>query len=427
MSLAEVNEPCESNTASGESRRPRLCILTQYFPPEMGAPQVRLSELGERLIDLGWEVEVLTALPNYPTGQVFSQYDRRQARVESIGKIRTVRVPLYTAKSGFFKRLRCYFSFVRSAKRYGPKLCQRPDLLFVESPPLFIGYAARYLARRWGCPYVLNVSDLWPESAIRMGVVKPGIATRMLERLELQLYRKAAGVTGQSSEIITSVRQRSNGTPTQVITNGVAPERFGPQHADPESRELLGPEPGPIFIYAGLLGLAQGLDQILDLAKSLPKEVPGRFVLVGEGPVREQLQRRVQEESIGRVKIIPAQPRERIPAILATADVAVISLGMSIPGAVPSKIYEAMASSLPILLIADGESVRRVQDAGCGLTVVPNDVEGLRECFKRLACEEVLRDELGKHGRHAAETNYNRDQIAQHLDQFLRGLLPTSS
>ncbi len=407
------------------SASPRLCILTQYFPPEMGAPQARLSELGERLIDAGWQVEALTALPNYPTGKIFSGYDPKAAVVEQIGRIRTVRVPLFTAKTGFTKRLRSYFSFVSSAKRHGPKLCTRPDILFVESPPLFIGYAALALARRWKCRYVFNVSDLWPESAIRMGVVKPGIATWLAERLELKLYRKAAAVTGQSSEIIDSVRQRAQGTPTAVITNGVDPARFGKQFVDANARELLGTEPGPIFIFAGLLGHAQGLDQILDIAASMPADQPGRFVLVGEGPEREHLQERIQREGIHRVRIVPAQPRERVPALLAGADVALISLGMAIPGAVPSKIYEAMASSLPILLIAEGEPARRIQDAQCGLSVNPGDLTGARAAVVQLSSDASLRERLGASGRRAAETTYNRDEIGKKLDQFLRSLLAT--
>src|ERR1044071_9027011 len=101
--------------------KPRLCILTQYFPPEMGAPQGRLSELGERLIDRGWEVEALTALPNYPTGKIFDGYSPFQTRVENVGRIRTVRVPLVVSKGGFTKRLASYFSFVASACAIGPR------------------------------------------------------------------------------------------------------------------------------------------------------------------------------------------------------------------------------------------------------------------------------------------------------------------
>ncbi len=423
MSLTEQQAPKNTDQTSNGSVRPRICILTQYFPPEMGAPQARLSELGERLIDRGWDVEALTALPNYPTGKVFDDYDPSQPAVDYHGRIRCIRVPLYTAKQGFLKRLRCYFSFVAAARKFGPQLCRRPDLLFVESPPLFIGYAAGYLSRKWKCPYVFNVSDLWPESAIRMGVVKEGFATRMAERLELKTYRNAAAITGQSDEIIQSVRDRVD-VPTKVITNGVDPARFGPDKVDEDAKQLLGEQPGPIFLFAGLLGLAQGLDQLLDLAMSLEDDVPGRIVLVGDGPAREHLEQRVANEQISRVKIVPAQPRERIPAILAAADAAVISLGMSIPGAVPSKIYEAMASSLPILLVADGEPARRIKQAECGLTVRPGDAEGLSVAFERVVKDASLRDDFGRQGRHAAETIYNRDGIASTLDEFLRTLLP---
>lgn len=391
----------------------------------MGAPQARLSELGERLIDLGWEVEALTALPNYPTGSVFAGYDVNKPVVEQIGRIRTIRVPLYTAKSGFTKRLRSYFSFAASASRRGPRLCRRPDLLFVESPPLFIGYAARYLSWRWECPFVFNVSDLWPESAIRMGIVKPGFATRMAERLERKLYRKAAGVTGQSVEIIDAIKRCVPSVAAEVITNGVDPVRFGPDRADEAARDLLGREPGPLFIFAGLLGLAQGLDQILDLAAALPAGTLGRFVLVGDGPDRDRLAARIVNERIGRVKIVAAQPRERIPAFLAASDAALITLGMSIPGAVPSKIYEAMASSLPILLVADGEPARRIIESGCGLAVSPGDPMGLREAYSKLATNNALRTKLGAAGRRAAETTYNRTQIALRLDQFLTRVLST--
>jgi glycosyltransferase involved in cell wall biosynthesis len=210
-----------------------------------------------------------------------------------------------------------------------------------------------------------------------------------------------------------------------VITNGVDPARFGPGLADDAARELLGSEPGPLFIFAGLLGLAQGLDQVLDLAAALPADAPGRFVLVGEGPDRERLAERIERERIERVRIVAAQPRERIPLLLAAADVALITLGMSIPGAVPSKIYEAMASSLPILLVADGEPARRVTESDCGLTVAPGDRPGLRNAFLKLATDRELRARMGAAGRRAAETTYNRTHIAAKLDQFLSSLLPT--
>jgi glycosyltransferase involved in cell wall biosynthesis len=389
----------------------------------MGAPQARLSELGERLIDRGWRIEALTALPNYPTGEIFPGYDRALPAVEQIGRIRAVRVPMWPSKSGLAKRLASYFSFVASASAFGPGRCARPDLLYVESPPLFIGYAARYLSARWRCPYVLNVSDLWPESAIRLGLVQAGTATRLAAGLEETLYRRAAGVTGQSSEIIDAVRRRAPATPTQLVTNGVDPSRFGRDKADAAARALLGAGRGPLFIYAGLLGWAQRLDQILDVARALPAALDARFILVGDGPDRDRLVRRISDERIARVTILPAQPRERIPALLAAADVALVTLGASIPGAVPSKIYEAMASELPIVLVADGEAARRVVEAGAGLVVPPGDAGALLAACERMATAPALRALLGAAGRRAAETLYDRDRIAGQLDCFLRARL----
>ena len=403
---------------------PKLCILTQYWPPEMGAPQGRLSELGERLIDLGWEVEALTALPNYPTGQIFPDYQPFDPITEMIGRIRTVRVPMWPSKHGMAKRLVSYFSFVGSTLLHGQKLCHRPDVLLVESPPLFILLAAWRLARRWRCPYVMNVSDLWPESAVRMGAIsKNHPATRLAERLERAGYQKAALVTGQSQEIIDGVIRAVPEVRTCIVTNGVDPNRFGPDHADQEARDLVGSDPGPIFIFAGLMGLAQGLDQILDVAKRMPRDLPGRFVLVGDGPVKEHLEKRIAKEKINRVKLIPPQPRHRIPPLLACADAALITLGMKMPGAVPSKIYEAMAAGLPIVVVAHGEPVKRVLDAQAGLGVQPDDPTALLTTITRLINDEDLRRKLGASGRQAACTTYHRDRIAKVLSDALHNLV----
>jgi glycosyltransferase involved in cell wall biosynthesis len=171
------------------------------------------------------------------------------------------------------------------------------------------------------------------------------------------------------------------------------------------------------------MGHAQGLDQILDIAKSMAPDQAGRFVLVGEGPERQRLAERIEREKIRRVKLVPAQPRERIPAILGAADVAIISLGMSIPGAVPSKIYEAMAANLPILLIADGEPARRISDAACGIAVSPGDLQAAQAAVLKLAGDHALREQLGAAGRHAAETTYNRNEIGKRLDALLRSLI----
>jgi glycosyltransferase involved in cell wall biosynthesis len=145
-------------------------------------------------------------------------------------------------------------------------------------------------------------------------------------------------------------------------------------------------------------------------------------VLVGDGPVRESLAARIRDECIARVRLVAPQPRDRIPAILASADAAVITLGMSIPGAVPSKIYEAMAAALPIIIVAEGEAVDRVLGAKCGIGVAPGDIDGLEKAVVRLIREPELRTTLGRNGRHAAETTYDRSKIADVLSEFLQAI-----
>jgi len=140
-------------------------------------------------------------------------------------------------------------------------------VLFVESPPLFLGHAGIRLARHWGVPMVFNVSDLWPESAKFMGVVKNRLVLSAAEALELSYYRRASLVTGTSNEIVESVQRRCPSTDAEVITNGVDVERFGPQFADDEARSLLGAQNRITFTYAGVMGMAQGLGVVLDVLR----------------------------------------------------------------------------------------------------------------------------------------------------------------
>jgi len=402
---------------------PRLLIVTPYFPPEMGAPQARLFELGSRLIEHGWQVEALTALPSYPTGRIFPGYCKARPIRQTLGAIQVLRVPVYPANRGFLRRLASYLSFTASAALLGGR-CARPDVILCESPPLFTGLAGLWLARHFACPWLLNISDLWPRSAIEMGVLaEDSLSARWAGALERALYRRADAVSGQSQEIVTDIHQRVPGTRARVITNGVEPARFGPQHVDREARDLIGPEPGPVFLYAGLLGLAQGLDRVLDVVFALPASVPGRLVLVGDGPLRASLAARIDAAGSGRVRLLPAQPRARVPALLATADVALVSLGQTLRGAVPSKIYEAMASGVAILLVADGEAASRVTRAPSGLRVAPGDPAALAAAWERLATEPALRARLGAAGREEAENRYSRAATAAQLDALLRTLL----
>lgn len=402
-----------------------LLILTQYFPPEMGAPQTRLYELGVHLKNLGWSVQVLTALPNYPTGKVFGDYvGRKHVRenIDGLDVIRTWLIPSQSTRA--FPRILCYLSFAWSAYRSGLKLCNKPDVILVESPPLFLGLTAERLAKYWEIPFVFNVSDLWPDSFVHMGRLSPdGLAYRVMKRLELSFYRKASGVTGQSTEIVNAVREMMPGVNAELITNGVSCSRFGRHLADGEWRKEAGWVDKCVFVFAGLHGLAQGLDQIIAVAGILRDRVDILFAFIGDGPVKAHLQSIASKNRLTNVVFYPTQSRDRIPILLSSADVVLVTLGTAIFGAVPSKIYEAMASELPMLLVAEGEPADRVSSAGAGIVVKCNDLDKIVTAVIKLAENADLRAQLGRAGRQAAMELYSREIIAIKLSIFLEKIV----
>ena len=409
----------------------RFGILSQYYPPEIGAPQARLSELADRFVRRGHEVHVLTAMPNYPQGRVHDGYGGLLRR-ETRGGARLVRSYIYpTKRAGMVPRLTNYFSFVGSSMVAGAAALPRLDYLLTESPPLFLGIAGYALSRLKRARWIFNVSDLWPESAVNLGVVRPGPSLRAAEALEAFCYRQAWLVSGQSREILASVERRFPGTHTYHLSNGVDVDRFGGRPSAAVRRELLAgfgdadaAAPPCLAVYAGLHGLAQGLEQLVDAATRL-RDANGAtgarvlFAFVGDGPEKERLVAVARERRLDNVRFLDAMPRERMPDVVAAADVALVPLKHHIPGAVPSKIYEAMASALPILLVAEGEPAAIVRDTGAGRVVSPGDVPAIAAELAALARDPEARRRMGEAGRRAAEERFNRNTIAERFITYL--------
>ena len=407
----------------------KLAILTQYYPPEIGAPQSRLSALAREFARRGHQVTVLTAMPNYPTGRIREGYSGMFMREEREGVtiLRTFIWP--TQKTDFPRRLASYFSFVLSAAVWGSVYLGPPDYLLVESPPLFLGLTGVWLSWLKRARMVFNVSDLWPESAVRLGLLRGGNAAyRLSVWLETFCYRHAWLVTGQSTEIVTDISARFPRCRTLHLANGVDTEVFGPDQATRASRELLGKNGNCLALYAGLHGLAQGLDLLVDAARSLPPETNLEMILMGDGPKKTGIVDRVKRRRIQRVRFLSPRPHREMPAILATADVLLVPLLRYIPGAVPSKMYEAMATGRPVVLIAEGEAARIVREHNAGIVVAPGDVAGLVEALRTLSGNAELRYRLGANGRAAAVRFFDRGKVAGKCIEFLeRNLHPTTN
>jgi glycosyltransferase involved in cell wall biosynthesis len=401
----------------------RVGILTQYFPPEMGAAPTRLSELARRLRERGHEVHVLTSMPSYPLGKVYPGYGGvwRREDVDGVDVMRAWSRPSLSTR--IVPRTLSYLSFAASSALFGALRLPRLDVLVTESPPLPLGPSGYLLSRLRRARFVLNVSDLWPESAVLLGVLDPdGRTTRLAYRLESFCYRRAWRVSGQSREIRENIELRYPGVRTISLPGGVDTELFDPRRRDERLRLRLFGDTPVVAVYAGLHGIAQGLDQIVEAALRLRARRDLTFAFVGAGPVKAELVERARQLDLDNVRFVDVQPRDSMPAVLASADIAVVPLRLRLPGAVPSKLYEAMASAVPVVLVAGGEPAEILEAAGGGVVVAPDDVESLTDAVARLADDARARARLGAAGRAAAVAGHDRWAACDRFIDALEGL-----
>jgi colanic acid biosynthesis glycosyl transferase WcaI len=399
----------------------RVIFLTHYYPPEVGAPQTRLSGLARGLAQHGLEVTIHTCFPHYPDGLIKAPYRNRLVMEERDGPVRIVRSAVYaTRNQGFVRRLANHASFDLSAlatvRRAGPA-----DVIVVETPPLLHAVAAIPYARLKRAPLVVNVSDLWPESAIQLGALRSPAAIRTSLALERACYRAAAAIACPTEGIADELegRPESRGK-VRRIRPSVNLDRFHPGEEGNGSRNAGGEG---IFrvAYAGTVGLAQGLGTLLDAAAEL--ESGGgpqvEVSIAGDGAEAPELRDRIRQRGPSNVRMLGAVPHERVPALYAEADAAAVLL-RDVPlfgGALPTKMLEAMAAARPIVLSAGGEAARFVEGGGAGVVVPPEDPSALAAALRELASDRERCRQLGLAGRRWVERGFGRERaIGEWLD-----------
>lgn len=407
----------------------KILILTQYFPPEIGAPQNRLFELALRLQSKGAQISVLTAMPNYPQMEIYEGYQDLNFAQEDMQGMKIYRSSIFVSKSkSISKRLRNYFSFVWSSYYVGKeKLDSRYDILLCESPPLFLGISGYLLAKRTKAKFIFNVSDLWPESAEKLGVVSNKFFLKAATKLEEFLYRKADLITGQTQGIVDNISSRFPKKNVYWLPNGVDVDYYQREkYLSSNWRNDNGFHPDDvIFFYGGIIGLAQGLEVILKAASHL-QDSKAKFVLMGSGPVKTELQQMTSQMNLKNVYFFDPCKKSEMPFVLSNVDVALIPLKKLdlFKGAIPSKVFESLAMQLPILLGVDGEAKQIViDDAKAGVFFEPeNDVDLVEKVNLLLSGQENLKT-MGENGRKLALTKFNRDLIAQDFYQLLTDLI----
>jgi colanic acid biosynthesis glycosyl transferase WcaI len=384
-------------TAADDGARLRVTFLTHFFPPESGAAQTRIEALARGVARRGADVTVHTGFPHYPDGRIKAPYANRPLTRERLDGLLVVRSAVHAAPNrGFARRMLSHASFASGAVVAAP-FTPAADVVIVHSPPLVLGGAGIAYAALKRAPYVLHVSDLYPESAIELGALNNDRAIRAARWLETACYAKAAAITAPTAGIVERLSGRPEVRRVQHMNPLVELERFdGEPHRHGGRLRVL---------YAGTLGLAHRVQTLVEAALLAGPDAVELWI-AGDGQDAGAIRELVASSGAHHVKLLGLVPSESVPALYAAADVAAVVLRDRplFRDALPSKTFEAMAAARPVVLSGAGEVAQLIERHDIGLVVPPEDPVALADALTRLAQADgdVLRG-YGARGRALAE------------------------
>ena len=400
----------------------KFLILTQYFPPEIGAAPTRLHAMAHELTKAGHDVEVVTSMPNYPHGKILPGYRGSFYRREVQARITIHRVWLYPTVGSGLGRILNYLSFSLFSL-FGLLRARKPDYLFVETPPPTLSLTAWLYARSRRIPFILNVADLWPDTLVDMGLLQPGLACRVLSWLERWSYRNADYVNAVT-EGIRDTLINSKAVPKEKVLflpNGVDTDRYRPRPADEQLKNALGLSVKKIILYSGTLGRAHGLEYVLEAAKILQCQSDIHFLFLGNGSERPHLEKLTFQLGLRNVTFRDAVPIDQLAPYHSIADAGLVSL-RKIPifeGARPSKMFPLLAAGKPLIFFGSGEGALLIHRANAGVVVPPEEPQALALAVPELFRNTELAASLGANGRNFVVEHHEWSKL---IDGWLRQL-----
>lgn len=403
----------------------KILFLTENYPPETNAAANRVHERAKFWADWGHEVTVITCAPNFPKGRLHDGYANKWYQTSEMDGIRVVRVKTFiTANEGVARRMLDFLSFMITG--FVASLFQkRPDVVVATSPQFFTavaGWAVGLCRRR---PFVFELGDIWPASIIAVGAMEPSFMIRMMERLELFLYRRSAAIVALTPAFKENLIGRGiDGDKIPIVINGVDTDRFQSTPRDDALSAEWGLKDRFVIGYIGTHGMAHGLANVLDAADRLPEDDRVTFLFVGDGAERDDLIGIAARKGSENVRFIESQPRERMPAIWSVCDVALVHLRDSdvFSEVIPSKIFEAMAMGIPTLLVAPkGVASDIVLSTRSGVWVPAEQPDRLADVAARLAAKPRLLEMLGHRGS-ASSGRFSRQRQAEEMIRVLEAV-----
>jgi colanic acid biosynthesis glycosyl transferase WcaI len=410
----------------------KILYISQYFPPEMGAPAARVSELSQYWAGVGHEVTVLTGFPNHPDGVIRPEYRRQFRRMvhhERVGPVRIVRswlLPFPNRKP--YERILNYGSFFASAGMSGLFL-EQPDVVIATSPQLLVGLSGWWVSKFKRARFVLEVRDLWPESLVAVGIGDTeSMSYRILQRIAGFLYRKAdqiVVVTPAFREYLVRHWQVPE-EKVSLVTNGVDTRLFAPRDPCSDVARTLGLEDKFVVSFIGTIGIAHGLETLIASAERLQTTYPDiRFMIIGDGAERERVMNMARAKNLRNISFVPQQSREKIPAYIASSNVCLVLLKKAevFETVIPTKMLEYMSCARPVILGVGGQAKEIVQRARAGICIEPENASALCDAVLKLRADAFMCADLGRNGREYIVRNFSRERTAVDYLEVLTGIV----
>jgi len=417
-----------------------LTVLCPHFDPDLAPTGVVMSRIAHELVERGHRLHVVTALPWYVRHDVEPGWEGRLVRTERTDWGRISRVhPFPTDKRNIPARALAFGGFTTLATLVGASARERPDAVLAMSPPLTLGPAGRVVAGLRRAPLVFNIQDVFPDVAVELGLLTGARVIALARRLERMSYRAADAVTVLSDDLADNVRGKiASGLPTgaaerqrakvRVIPNFVDTDRIRPGDRDNDYRrefELIGSR---VVMYAGNVGFSQSLDLVIEAARRLVDSHPDVvFVINGGGSARPELERAAGNSP--NIRFVDMQPIERLPEVLAAADVHVVPLRTGLAwSSVPSKLYSILAAGRPLVASVDEgtEVARTVVRAGAGVAVPPDDADAFVAALLGVLDDPAAAERMGAAGRRFVEGWASPAAVAEAYEGLFNELVDRS-
>jgi colanic acid biosynthesis glycosyl transferase WcaI len=395
--------------------RMRILVITPFYAPDLGPSAALYETLCEELVRLGCEVSVISAVPHYPTGRVAEQFRGRLVQRERRQGVNVTRVWVPSVdRARLGQRMLGFFCFQLLAAAAG--LTRRYDVLLASSPALEVLLPVLALGVLRRKPAIYSVHEIYPDVGVKLGIFRHRLVIKAIDWME-RLCRRRAGYVRVLSEGYKRVLESkgTRGSKLAVIWDWIDTDFICPLPRRNAFSAQWALEDRFVAMYAGNLGLTQGLEQVVEAARLLQEEPAIRIVLVGDGAGKASLQQSVERAGLTNVQFIPFQERELLPWVLASADVSLLTLkrGMG-ADSVPSKCYSIMASGRPIIASVDegSDTWKVIQRAGCGLCLEPEDPRALAGAILDLFRNDACRTRLGTQGRAYVAEHHSKSHAA---------------